>query len=148
MSKAKTRPLSSAKDAQRALTEYLANITPAGRKEDAQILLPMMQSITGEPPVLWGPSIVGFGSYHYRYESGHEGDSPLTGFAARKANMVVYIMPGFDDYPGLLKNLGKHKLGASCLYLGRLSNVDLDVLQTLIQASVSYMRKKYPPTGH
>ena len=62
--------------------------------------------------------------------------------------MVVYIMPGFDDYPGLLKKLGKDKTGASCLYLGRLSNVDLDVLQTLIQASVSYMRKKYPPTGH
>jgi len=136
----KTRPNPSPK----ALSTYLTNITPAGRKEDASVLLRLMGDITGEPAVLWGPSIIGFGSYHYRYESGREGDSPITGFAARKANMVVYVMPGFSQYDGLLTKLGKHKTGASCLYLGRLSSVDLDVLEQLIRASVTHMREKYP----
>ena len=130
-------------DSKTALADYLAAITPAGRKEDAQVLLEIMQALTGEQPVLWGPSIVGFGSYHYRYESGHEGDAPITGFAARKANMVVYVMPGFGEYESLLRKLGKHKTGASCLYLGRLKNVDIDVLKELISASVSHMRKKH-----
>jgi len=135
----KTAPNPSAK----ALTDYLAGITPTGRKDDAAVLLKLMGDITGEPAVLWGPSIVGFGSYHYRYESGREGESPLTGFAGRKANMVVYVMEGFSQYDGLLKKLGKHKTGASCLYLGRLSAVNLDVLERLIRASVTHMRKKY-----
>jgi len=135
----KTRPQKSSK----ALAAYLANIPPAGRKEDAAVLLELMEDITGEPAVLWGPSIVGFGSYHYQYESGREGDGPITGFAGRKANMVVYVMPGFSQYKELLKKLGKHKTGASCLYLGRLSSVDMDVLEELIRASVTHMRKKY-----
>jgi len=136
----KTRPQKSPK----ALADYLANITPAGRKEDAAVLLELMAEITGEPAVLWGPSIVGFGSYHYQYDSGREGDGPITGFAGRKANMVVYVMPGFSQYEKLLKKLGKHKTGASCLYLGRLSSVDMNVLEKLIRASVTHMRKKYP----
>ncbi len=138
----KTRPQKSP----RALAAYLANITPAGRKEDAAVLLKLMGDITGESAVLWGPSIVGFGSYHYQYESGREGDSLITGFAARKANMVVYVMPGFSQYKGLLKKLGNHKTGASCLYLGRLRSVDMDVLEELIRASVTHMRNKYSTT--
>ena len=135
----KTRPAESPK----ALANYLQGITPAGRKEDATVLLELMGRVTGEPAVLWGPSIVGFGSYHYRYESGREGDSPITGFAARKANMVIYVMPGFSNYEQLLKKLGKHKTGASCLYLGRLSSVDMQVLEELISASVKHMRNNY-----
>ncbi len=127
----------------RDVREYLDTVTPAGRREDAYALLAMMEKVTGEPPVLWGTSIVGFGQYHYEYESGREGDHMLTGFAPRKANMVVYVMPGFGEYGPLLDKLGRHKTGASCLYLGRLSGVDEKVLATLIDRSVKHMRKKY-----
>ncbi|MEM7001471.1 MAG: DUF1801 domain-containing protein [Pseudomonadota bacterium] len=125
------------------VTTYLASIEHAGRREDACKLLEMMQAVTGEPPCMWGPSIIGFGRYHYVYESGREGDSFLTGFAPRKANMVVYVMPGFGDYQPLLQKLGKHKTGASCLYLGRLSGIDEKVLRRLVTDSVKHMRKKY-----
>lgn len=122
---------------------YLASIEHAGRREDAHIVLEMMREVTGEPAVMWGSSIVGFGSYHYVYDSGREGDHMLVGFAPRKANLVVYIMPGFKEYEGLLSKLGKHKTGSSCLYLGRLSGIDLKVLRRLIERSVQHMRKKY-----
>jgi len=122
---------------------YLDSIPNQGRREDAFVLLELMGEVTGEPPRMWGPSIVGFGSYHYVYESGREGDHLITGFAPRKANMVVYVMPGFDAYKGLLDKLGKYKTGSSCLYLGRLQNVDMDVLRGLIARSVADMRQKY-----
>ncbi|MEQ8690331.1 MAG: DUF1801 domain-containing protein [Pseudomonadales bacterium] len=125
-----------------SVRKYIADLTHAGRREDAQILLDMMSEVTGEQPVMWG-SLIGFGRYHYRYDSGREGDAFLTGFAPRKANMVVYVMPGFSDYGALLARLGKHKTGASCLYLGRLTHVDLKVLRQLISASVKHMRTKY-----
>ena len=125
---------------------FVDNVENAGRREDAKVLLELMREVTGEQAVVYG-NTVGFGTYHYRYESGREGDSVLTSFAPRKANMVVYIMPGFSEYGDLLANLGKHKTGSSCLYLGRLSNVDLDVLRELIDQSVRHMRRKYnvPP---
>ncbi len=123
--------------------EYLAGIEHAGRREDAYTLLHMMGEVTGEPARLWGPSIIGFGSYHYVYESGREGDAMLTGFAPRKANMVVYVMPGFSAYQKHLGKLGKHRTGSSCLYLGRLSGIDQDVLRTLVHESVTHMRDKY-----
>ena len=122
---------------------FIAGVANAGRREDAAVLLELMQQVTGEPPVMWGPSIIGFGSYHYVYDSGREGDSLLTGFSPRKANMVLYIMPGFSEYQDLLAKLGKHKVGKSCLYLGRLTGVDLQVLKKLITLSVRHMRKKY-----
>jgi len=102
-----------------------------------------MQRLSGEPPVLWGPSIVGFGSYHYKYESGREGDGPLLAFSPRKANMVVYIMPGFAGFEAKLAKLGKHKLGKSCLYLGRLKSIDMEVLTDLLTTDLALMRKKY-----
>ena len=86
---------------------------------------------------------IGFGNYHYRYESGREGDAPLVAFTPRKANMVVYIMPGFSDYKNLLSQLGKHRIGKSCLYLGRLSSIDLSILSRLVKDSVNHMRRKY-----
>ncbi len=122
---------------------YLAGIEHAGRREDSFTLLDLMRDVTGEEAVLWGSSIVGFGQYHYVYDSGREGDHMLTGFAPRKANMVVYIMPGFADYQAQLAQLGKYKTGSSCLYLGRLSGIDQDVLRELIDQSVRHMRKKY-----
>jgi Domain of unknown function (DU1801) len=107
------------------------------RRSDARELCELMQSITGEPPVMWGPSIVGFGSYHYRYESGRTGDAPLAGFSPRKANLVVYLVGGYQDrYPKLLDNLGPHKTGKACLYLKRLGDVDLDVLRQLVERSM------------
>ena len=123
--------------------EYIAGLEHAGRREDALQLVELMQQISGHPPRMWGSSIIGFGQYHYVYDGGREGDHMLVGFAPRKANMVVYVMPGFSQYEGLLAKLGKHKTGASCLYLGRLSNVDMQVLTKIITQSVKHMRKKY-----
>ncbi len=122
---------------------YLDSVPHEGRREDADLLLNMMTRITGEPAVLWGPSIIGFGRYHYVYDSGREGDHFLTGFAPRKANMVVYIMPGFGPYDSLLSKLGSYKTGRSCLYLGRLSNVDVHVLEDIVAQSVALMKEMY-----
>jgi Domain of unknown function (DU1801) len=107
------------------------------RRSDARELCELMRSVTGEPPVMWGPSIVGFGSYHYRYESGRTGDAPLAAFAPRKANLVVYLAGGYEDrYPKLLDKLGPHKTGKACLYAKRLGDVDLDVLRQLVERSM------------
>jgi len=122
--------------------DYLASLKNKGRAEDAETLLRMMIEITAEKPRMWGPTIIGFGEYHYAYESGREGHAMLVGFAPRKANMVIYIMPGFSDYQNLLAKLGKHRTGSSCLYLGRLTGTDLNVLRQLIERSVEDMRKQ------
>ena len=103
----------------------------------------MMRRITGEEPRLWGPSIIGFGEYHYKYESGREGDFMRVGFSPRKANLVLYIMPGFARHDALLDRLGKHKTGKSCLYINKLDDVDRDVLETLIAESWAAMAEKY-----
>lgn len=121
--------------------DFLDAIENDIRRADGVSLLSMMQRITGEPAVMWGPSIIGFGSYAYRYESGREGRAMLTGFSPRKAHLVLYIMPGFSDYEGLLSRLGKHKTGKSCLYVKRLSDIDETVLDELITLSVSHMRQ-------
>jgi hypothetical protein len=103
----------------------------------------MMKEITGEQAAMWGDSIVGFGEYHYKYDSGREGDFLMIGFSPRKTSTTLYIMNGFDRYDELLGQLGKHKTGRSCLYITNLKNVDLDVLQTLIKESYNYMNDKY-----
>ena len=126
-----------------SVRHFLESVDHAGRAADAVLLLELMAAATGEKARLWGASIIGFGKYRYVYESGREGDSMLIGFAPRKANMVIYIMPGFDNYQTFLNALGKHTTGASCLYLGRLSGVDLEVLKRIINASVRDMREKY-----
>lgn len=116
----------------------------AGRREECQLLLKMMSRITGEPPRMWGDSMIGFGQYHYKYESGREGDFFLTGFAPRKQSLSIYIMPGLAQYEGLMAQLGKYKTGVSCLYVKRLADVDLQILESLISASVEWMRSNYP----
>ncbi len=138
MTQTDQKPKPRASDVER----FVDSVQHPGRREDARVLLDLMQEVTGEPPARHG-SAIGFGSYHYRYESGREGDSVLVGFAPRKANMVVYIMPGFSEYGDLLSKLGKHRTGKSCLYLGRLDAIDLKVLRRLIKQSVSFMRRKY-----
>jgi hypothetical protein len=122
---------------------FLESVEHDGRRADAFEMLDMMAAATGEPARLWGPSIVGFGQYHYRYESGREGDWALTGFSPRKANLVVYITPGFSAYGDLMERLGKVKTGRSCLYITRLDKIDRAVLRELVARSVADMRAKY-----
>ena len=107
------------------------------RRSDARVLCELMTSVTGEAPVMWGSSIVGFGSYRYRYASGRSGDAPVAAFSPRKTNLVVYLVGGFEDrYPKLLERLGPHTTGKTCLYLKRLAEVDLHVLRQLVERSV------------
>ena len=125
-----------------------ALIGAIGNKEkqrDAIRLLNIMKSITGEEPVVWGDSIIGFGTYHYTYPSGREGDYFLAGFSPRKKNFSIYIMAGCDRFPGLMEQLGTFRTGKSCLYVNRLKDIDESVLKELISASVSWMRETYPP---
>ena len=102
-----------------------------------------MREVTGERPKMWGSSIVGFGSYHYTYASGREGDWPVVGFAPRKQNLVLYIMPGFARYESLLARLGKHRTGKSCLYVNKLDDIDPEVLEELVRESVDEMKRRY-----
>jgi hypothetical protein len=123
---------------------FLDSVEDPRKREDSQALLELMGRITGEEPSLWGPTIIGFGSYHYKYESGREGDWFLTGFSPRKQNLTLYIMSGFSRYDELMARLGKHKTGKSCLYLKRLEDVDPGVLEELVRQSVEHLRKAYP----
>ena len=113
------------------------------RKNDCKELLKLFSEITGEPPKMWRSSIVGFGSYHYKYESGREGDWFLTGFAPRKNNLSIYITSGFKEHEDLMEDLGKYKTGSSCLYVNKLSDIDTSKLVTLVEKSVQIMKKKY-----
>lgn len=122
--------------------KFLNGVENKKRREDAFIVLGLMKKITKEEPKMWGPSIIGFGDYHYKYESGREGDWFLTGFSPRKTNLSLYIMAGFNEYDDLLKKLGKYKTGASCLYVNKLEDIDMKVLQELITKSVQKMKKK------
>jgi hypothetical protein len=120
---------------------YLHSIEPQKKREDSFAIVALMQEISGEPPRMWGDSIIGFGSYHYKYASGREGDMPLTGFAPRKQNLTLYIMGGFDNYDELMGKLGKHTTGKACLYIKKLEDVDQTVLRELISQSVAHMRQ-------
>lgn len=122
---------------------FLSAIEDPRRRADARKVAAMMRKATAKRARMWGSSIVGFGSYHYKYASGREGDSSLVSFSPRKRNLVVYIMPGFKEFPALMKKLGKYKTGKSCLYLNKLDDVDERVLQKLIAQSVKVMRKRY-----
>lgn len=113
------------------------------KRIDCAVLVKLMRMATGARPVLWGTSIVGFGSYHYRYAGGREGDWFLTGFSPRARDLTVYIMPGFASYAEPLARLGRHRHAKSCLYLRRLADVDLGVLRELVERSVADMREKY-----
>lgn len=122
---------------------WLEGVENETRRKDAFALLQIMKRITGCEPVLWGPSIVGFDQYHYIYDSGREGDMCLTGFSPRRGNLAIYIMGGFDGRDDMLKRLGKHRTGKSCLYVNRLADIDMGVLEALIARDVAYMRETY-----
>ena len=128
-----------------SVTEFVNSVADEKRRADSKQLLKVFKEATGMKPAMWGTSIVGYGSYHYKSErSKQEGDWPLTGFSPRKANMTVYIMPGFKEYGPLLKKLGKHKIsGGSCIYFNSLSEIDTPTLKTIIKKSVVEMKKRY-----
>ena len=130
MGKNKTRPTKG------NVEDFLNAVEHPTRRKDGFQLLKIMKEITRETPVIWGPSIIGFGSYHYKYASGCEGDMPLTGFSPRKANLTLYIMPGFEEFDDLLEKLGKHKIGKSCLYIKKLEDVNIEVLRQIIMRAL------------
>jgi hypothetical protein len=144
---AKKRPASGSdmktKPTAKSVAAFIAAVPNETRRKDAEILLKLMKKVTGEPPVMWGPSIVGFGKYRYRYESGREGEMCMTGFSPRSAASVLYIMPGFKDYGPSLERLGKHRIGGSCLYINRLADVDLTVLEEIVADGYARMRAQY-----
>ena len=114
------------------------------KRQDCETIIGIMVEATGEKPVMWGSSIIGFGSYHFKYASGREGDWLLIGLSPRKQNISIYIMDGLSNYEKLLSKLGKHKVGKSCLYINKLADIDIGVLTSLVERSVKNMRKKYP----
>ena len=121
---------------------------PADKKrQDALIVLDLIAGITGLEPIMWGPSIIGFGSYHYKYESGHEGDAALIGFSPRKVKMVLYVLTGFRGQEELLAKLGKHKTGKVCLYINKLDDVNLDILEEIITNAFNHMSKVHSSTS-
>lgn len=134
MAELKTQPNDSSVEA------YLNSVENEKKRADSFAILELMQEVTGEEPQMWGSSIIGFGSYHYKYESGREGDWFLTGFAPRKKSLTLYIMAGFDEYANLLNRLGKFKTGKSCLYINKLEDVDTDVLRKLVKKSINHMK--------
>ena len=140
MAENKTRP----KDT--SVVQFLGQTENPKRRADAFALDALFRRVTGFEPKMWGPSMVGYGSYHYIYDSGRQGDFLATGFAPRKANLSIYIMPGYQDYSAILARLGKHKTGKSCLYVNSLEDIDLDVLETLIRTGLADLGAKWPVT--
>ena len=134
MAETRTRPTSASVD------DFIAAVEKPGRRADAGALRDTIERITGAPATMWGPTIIGFGTYHYRYASGHEGDMCRVGFSPRSASLVLYV-GGFADYEALLARLGKHKRSRACLYLNRLADVDLEVLEEIV-------RRTFEATGY
>ena len=126
-----------------SIESFLNAVEDESKRNDSFEILKLMKEVTGEEPKMWGPSIVGFGMYHYKYPSGTEGDWMLTGFSPRKQALTVYIMAGFSMYDELLSKLGKYKIGKSCLYIKRLSDVDEAVLRELVKSSIEAVKKRY-----
>jgi hypothetical protein len=137
MAEQKTKPTAQSVEA------FLDKVADEQVRDDCHTIIKIMKKVTGSKPRMWGPGIIGFGTYHYKYESGHEGDACLTGFSPRKPAISLYIMGGFSQYESLLKKLGKHKAGKGCLYVKRLEDIDVSVLETLIEKSVTHLKNKY-----
>lgn len=127
-----------------SVVDYISSIAKEDRRLDIQSINDMMADLTGWEPKMWGKTIVGFGDYHYKYDSGREGDFFRLGYSSRAANITIYIMPGYEDFSEELSRLGKHKMGKSCLYIRRLSDVDESVLKEIMQKGLDIMAEKYP----
>jgi len=137
MAENKTKP------AKQSVTAFINSIEDKQKRADVRKVAAMMRKATGARAAMWGSNIVGYGQYHYKYDSGREGDFMLTGFSPRKQALTVYIIAGFQHFESIMSKLGKYKTGKSCLYIKHLSDVDETVLERLIAASVRYMRKNY-----
>lgn len=137
MAENKTKPIKA------SVTSFINSIENEQRRRDAKKVAAMMREATGSRAKMWGANIVGYGTYHYKYESGREGDFLITGFSPRKQALTLYIIPGFNQFESLMSKLGKYKTGKSCLYIKRLSDVDEKILKRLIVGSVKHMRKNY-----
>ena len=137
MTQNKTKPT------QLKVSDFIAGIENKVKRDDCRELMKLMAKITGNRAKMWGTAIVGYGKYHYKYESGREGDFFLTGFSPRKQALSIYIVSGFSINPELMEKLGKYKTGKSCLYVKKLDDVDRSVLAQLVKESVAYMREKY-----
>ena len=124
-----------------SVTKFLDGVKDEKKREDSYIILKLMKQITKVDPKMWGDSMIGFGSYHYKYASGREGDWFVTGFSPRKQSLTLYIMAGISKYPDLLKKLGKFKTGKGCLYINKIEDVDIKILKELIKQSVWYLKK-------
>ena len=142
MAKTKTKTTGASVDA------YLASRASPEQLADCKAIMAMCKRVTKQQPRMWGPSIVGYGSYSYRYESGHSGDACLTGFAVRGKELVVYLLVDNPEQVELLARLGRHKMGKTCLYFKRLADLDVEVLEALIAGSVAEVRRRYPQPRH
>ncbi|MUV38901.1 hypothetical protein JNUCC1_02773 [Lentibacillus sp. JNUCC-1] len=132
------------KENDNSVIEFIESVEHEGKREDAYRMLDIFTEETGHQAKMWGPSIIGFGSYHYKYASGHEGDAPLVGFSPRKARHSLYFATGDKEREELLQQLGKHKSGKACVYVNKLADIDEAVLRQLIQQSITFLRKTYP----
>ncbi|NHN35614.1 DUF1801 domain-containing protein [Paenibacillus agricola] len=132
------------KETDNSVIEFIENIENLKKREDAYKLLHIFTEATGYPAKMWGPSIIGFGTYHYKYESGHEGDAPLVGFSPRKAKISLYFATGETDREALLKDFGKYTAAKACVYINKVADINVDVLGALINQSVRYLKEKYP----
>lgn len=137
MTELKTKPT------EQSVEAFLRGVDNEQKRQDCFTVLELMRRITGEEPKMWGSSMVGFGSYHYKYNSGHEGDSFLTGFSPRKQSLTLYITSGFEQFQPLLQKLGKHTTAKSCLYIKRLQDIDLPTLEEMIRQSVQTMKQTW-----
>lgn len=138
MAEIKTKPT------QVSVDDFIDAVPNPQRREDARTIRAMMERLTGAPAAMWGPSIVGFGSYHYKYDNGHEGTMCRLGFSPRKTELVLYVLTQAGDQDDILARLGRHKTGKSCLYIRKLADVDMVVLEELTRNSLAYMDAKYP----
>jgi hypothetical protein len=132
------------KETDHSVIEFIERVDSPRKREDAYRLLDIFTETTGFEAKMWGPSIIGFGSYHYKYQSGHEGDAPLVGFSPRKAKISLYFAPGDTEREELLKRFGKHTTGAACVYINKVADIDEEVLNELILASVKFLQETYP----
>jgi hypothetical protein len=127
-----------------SVTDYLEKMASAEQLADCQELVKLFRELTGKPPKMWGPSIVGFDSYHYVYESGREGDAPLLGFALRGKEIVLYVGCGFDETKALLPKLGKYRSSVACIYIKKLDDIDRGVLKRMAKSSIAETRRRHP----
>lgn len=132
------------KETENSVIEFIEAVENTKKREDTYKLLDIFTETSGFPAKMWGPSIIGFGSYHYKYETGHEGDAPLVGFSPRKAKISLYFATGDKKREELLETFGKHTSGKACVYINKVSDIDVDVLKDLINQSITFLQKTYP----